>query len=64
MPLITQSPTGGSAVTDAVDYQTDPSRYKHWQLTFDGPIATLSADFDENGDFVFEEEDEVWTTET
>jgi benzoyl-CoA-dihydrodiol lyase len=25
-----------------VDYQTDPSRYKHWSLTFDGPIATLS----------------------
>ena len=32
-----------------VDYQTDPSRYKHWKLTFDGPIATLGADFDENG---------------
>ncbi|MDH3763586.1 MAG: 2,3-epoxybenzoyl-CoA dihydrolase [Gammaproteobacteria bacterium] len=33
---------------DAVDYQTDPSRYKHWQLQFDGPVATLAADFDEN----------------
>ena len=31
-----------------VDYQTDPSRYKHWTLKFDGPIATLTADFDEN----------------
>ena len=31
-----------------VDYQTDPSRYKHWQLAFDGAIATLKADFDEN----------------
>ena len=31
-----------------VDYQTDPSRYKHWQLAFDGAIATLTADFDEN----------------
>ena len=31
-----------------VDYQTDPSRYKHWTLKFDGPIATLMADFDEN----------------
>ncbi len=31
-----------------VDYQTDPSRYKHWKLGFDGPIATLAADFDEN----------------
>ena len=31
-----------------VDYQTDPSRYKHWQLAFDGAVATLTADFDEN----------------
>jgi benzoyl-CoA-dihydrodiol lyase len=25
-----------------VDYQTDPSRYKHWALSFDGPVATLA----------------------
>ena len=31
-----------------VDYQTDPSQYKHWQLGFDGAVATLKADFDEN----------------
>jgi benzoyl-CoA-dihydrodiol lyase len=31
-----------------VDYQTNPSLYKHWKLSFDGPIATLAADFDEN----------------
>lgn len=33
---------------DRVDYQTDPSQYKHWSLSFDGPVATLGADFDEN----------------
>ena len=33
---------------DRVDYQTERSRYKHWKLTFDGPVATLLADFDEN----------------
>jgi benzoyl-CoA-dihydrodiol lyase len=33
---------------DRVDYQTEPSRYKHWKLKFDGPLATLLADFDEN----------------
>ncbi len=33
----------------SVDYQTDPSRYRHWKLSFDGPVATLAADFDENG---------------
>ena len=31
-----------------VDYQTDPSRYKHWKLSFKGQIATLAADFDED----------------
>jgi benzoyl-CoA-dihydrodiol lyase len=31
-----------------VDYQTDPSRYRHWKLKFEGPVATLAADFDEN----------------
>lgn len=34
---------------DSVDYQTDPSQYKHWKLSFDGAVATLGADFDENG---------------
>ncbi len=29
-----------------IDFQTDPSRYKHWKLAFDGPIATLSMDVD------------------
>lgn len=33
---------------ERVDYQTDPSRYRHWKLSFDGPVATLAADFDEN----------------
>ena len=34
--------------TDRVEYQTDPSRYKHWKLAFDGNVATLSMDIDEN----------------
>jgi len=33
---------------DRVDYQTSPERYRHWKLAFDGPVATLLADFDEN----------------
>ena len=32
-----------------VDYQTDPSRYRHWKLTFDGPVATLGLDVAEDG---------------
>ncbi|MEO8544906.1 MAG: 2,3-epoxybenzoyl-CoA dihydrolase [Betaproteobacteria bacterium] len=31
-----------------VDYRTHPSRYQHWKLSFQGPVATLAADFDEN----------------
>ena len=33
---------------DRVEYQSDPTKYKHWTLGFDGPVATLKADFDEN----------------
>ena len=31
-----------------VEYQTSPDQYKHWHLSFEGPVATLKADFDEN----------------
>ena len=31
-----------------VDYQTSPAQYRHWQLKFEGPVATLAANFDEN----------------
>ena len=37
-----------AAAAPAVDYQTHPSRYRHWKLSFEGAVATLSADFDEN----------------
>jgi benzoyl-CoA-dihydrodiol lyase len=37
-----------STTPERVDYQTNPSQYKHWKLSFDGSVATLSADFDEN----------------
>jgi benzoyl-CoA-dihydrodiol lyase len=33
----------------AVDYQTEPSRYKHWRLSFDPPVATLTMDVAEDG---------------
>ena len=29
-----------------IDFQTDPSRYRHWRLSFDGPVATLTMDVD------------------
>src|SRR5450755_2597824 len=34
---------------ERVDYRTEPSRYKHWRLAFDGPVATLIMDTAEDG---------------
>lgn len=31
-----------------VEYQTHPSAYKHWKLSFNGAVATLAVDIDEN----------------
>jgi len=35
--------------TDAVDYRTEPGKYRHWKLSFDGPVATLTMDVQEDG---------------
>jgi benzoyl-CoA-dihydrodiol lyase len=32
-----------------IDFQTDPSRYRHWKLALEGDVATLTMDVDENG---------------
>ncbi len=32
-----------------IDFQTDPSRYRHWKLVVDGEVATLLMDVDEKG---------------
>ena len=31
-----------------VDYQTHPDRYRHYKVTYDGPVATLAIDIDED----------------
>ena len=33
---------------EMVDFQTEPSRYKHWRMSFDGPVATLTMDVSED----------------
>ena len=33
---------------NAVDYRTEPSQYRHWKLSFEGAVATLAIDIDEN----------------
>jgi benzoyl-CoA-dihydrodiol lyase len=36
------------SATPVVSFDTSPDRYKHWKLTFDGPVATLSMDVQED----------------
>ena len=35
--------------TEYVDFQTEPSRYRHWKLSIEGRIATLAMDVQEDG---------------
>ncbi len=37
------------AVVAAVDYRTEPSKYRHWSLATEGEIATLTLNIDEDG---------------
>ena len=32
-----------------IDFRTDPSRYRHWRINVDGPVAELVMDVDECG---------------
>ena len=32
-----------------IDFRTEPSRYRHWKLSFAAPVATLAMDVDQNG---------------
>ena len=41
--------THNTAADAPVDYRTDPSRYRHWRLSVDGPVATLAMDVSEDG---------------
>jgi benzoyl-CoA-dihydrodiol lyase len=34
--------------TGRIDFATEPSRYRHWNMTVDGEVATLVMDVDEN----------------
>ncbi len=36
-------------MTDTIDYQTDPSRYRHWKIQYDGDVAYLIMDVDQAG---------------
>ncbi len=36
-------------MTQRIDFQTDPAKYRHWRVAYEGPVATLFMDVDENG---------------
>ena len=36
-------------MTARIDFQTDPSRYRHWRIAYDGDVATLIMDVDPKG---------------
>ncbi|WP_371061246.1 2,3-epoxybenzoyl-CoA dihydrolase [Rhodosalinus sp. 5P4] len=36
-------------MTKLIDFQTDPSKYRHWRVEYDGPVAYVSMDVDEDG---------------
>ena len=42
----------GDGASVMVDFRTDPGRYKHWKLSFDGPVATVAMDVKEDGGLV------------
>lgn len=36
-------------MTKRIEFQVDPAAYKHWKVEYDGPVANLVMDVDENG---------------
>jgi len=36
-------------MSNTIDFQTDPSRYRHWRVAYDGDVAHLTMDVDEMG---------------
>ncbi len=36
-------------MTQRIDFQTEPQRYRHWRIAYDSDVATLSMNVDEKG---------------
>src|SRR5246500_2866886 len=53
MPEAMNEAMNTEATTDTrVEFRVSPDRYKHWKLSTDGPVATLTMDVDEQGGLV------------
>jgi benzoyl-CoA-dihydrodiol lyase len=42
------APVDTSAPAQSLSFETSPDQYRHWKLTFDGPVATLGMDVRED----------------
>ncbi len=47
-----QQPDAAAAVPPEVSFDTSPDRYRHWRLSVDGEVATLTMAVDEHGGLV------------
>ncbi len=45
----TATPTSSDATAARLDFQTQPDRYRHWGLAFEGDVATLTMQVDQGG---------------
>jgi len=43
------APLKENDMTKIINFQTDPSQYKHWKVEYDGAVANLFMDVDEDG---------------
>jgi benzoyl-CoA-dihydrodiol lyase len=41
-----------AATGPRVEFRVSPDRYRHWRVSYDGPVATLTMDVDEQGGLV------------
>jgi benzoyl-CoA-dihydrodiol lyase len=54
-PRFQEKPVDGALSQDvqikpeSVDFQTESARYKHWRISFDGAVATMTMDVSEDG---------------
>jgi benzoyl-CoA-dihydrodiol lyase len=47
--ILERSAAGRLVEAGRVSFQVEPGSYRHWRLTFDGAVATLAMDVDEDG---------------
>jgi len=46
------SPAAAGGGRERVEFRVSPERYRHWRVSCDGPVATLTMDVDEQGGLV------------